>query len=672
VRTEGIVIVPAPGITRLLVGAALATLLAGGCAGPKPVVYTPEELSVAEQTNSLEALFERAAADLQEMDPSSEAATRTRATMAEIGGRLAGQLEAEVEDALAKARLQDGLVPRDALVRERDRIRPMERWDPERFRTLSDSIAAELARTDQAIGDQRATLDDLGDDQALERLKTLEALGELTGTGTPEQSKYVEQRLAILDDMRNQATEALQKQDIDEAQRVLHILQEAGPEDASVDERLVQVDEKVFERDFWSALEQGNPDGAYAAFAKLASSSSFAALRPSLEGSAGQMASYFSTLAAGATEEGSYEDAYRWFLQAREIQAALGTEVASLGPEEEAFIQHMQAAYIKARDSKHPGLAWAYLSVIEDLSPMTPSLRRQLRETREQVVVAATRRLTAFPFSEAEGTTGDFGENIGSKVIQYLFEAIPQDVRIIEREQLANIIQERKLAGSSSSDPQALASADYLVQGNILEAKVDSTDKVGHKTLRVVTEHREERNPKHDWWLNLSAGERRREPEPPQTLEKAVTEDVKFDVTVHRKVGIFSASYRLIDAQSAKVIFADSVRRKVEHEDESNEGIELGEFSMPFKLAELPSDTEILTQLADEVSLEIGKRIAEVLKDPEETYRTNSTRLASEGNFAGASEDAAYAVVLLERKDKDAGDLRRALRQYAVAASPGL
>jgi hypothetical protein len=147
---------------------------------------------------------------------------------------------------------------------------------------------------------------------------------------------------------------------------------------------------------------------------------------------------------------------------------------------------------------------------------------------------------------------------------------------------------------------------------------------------------------------------------------------VKFDVTIHRKVGIFSSSYRLIDAQSAKVIYADSVRRKVEHQDESNEGIELGEFSMPFKLAELPSDTEILTQLADEVSLEIGKRIAEVLKDPEDKYRATALRFASEGNFAGASEQAAYAVVLLDRKGKDSADLRKSLREYAVAASPAL
>ncbi|MGH0037435.1 MAG: CsgG/HfaB family protein [Myxococcota bacterium] len=664
---------PSPDPVRwIAVAAMLALGLAPACAGSKGTVYTPEEIAAAEQGDNLEALFEAAAASLQDMKPDSKAAAETRATMQAVGSRLSEGVEREVRANLEAARLESGLIPRDALTRERARIAKLQRWDPERFTALDEFFAMELAQTENAIAKNRAALGGLTDDQAVERLRILETLGELAGTGSEEQSKYVDQRLAIIEQMRVRATDALEEENLEEAQRVLMILKEAEPQNVSVEEQLVEVDEAVFERDFWTALEQGDPDGAYGAFSTLASSSSFAAVKPALEGSADKMSSYFGALAAGATQEGNFDDAYRWFLQAREIKTSLGQKVDSMGPEERTFVEAMQASYMKARKADRPGLAWAYLSVIEDLSPMTPSLRRQIRETREQVETAAVRRLTAFPFSEDNGQAGDFGEAVGAKVIQYLFEAIPQDVRIIEREQLSDILREREMAGTSQAEAAQLASADYLVQGSILEAKVDTVDKLGRKTLRVITEHREETNPRHASWLAMAEDMRAKTPEPPPTVIREIKEDVKFDVTIHRKVGIFSSSYRLIDAQSAKVIFADSVRRKVEHQDESNEGIELGEFSMPFKLAELPSDTEILTQLADEVSLEIGKRIAEVLRDPEEKYRATAQRFASEGNFAGASEQAAYAVVLLERKDKDAADLRKSLREYAVAASPAL
>ena len=120
-----------------------------------------------------------------------------------------------------------------------------------------------------------------------------------------------------------------------------------------------------------------------------------------------------------------------------------------------------------------------------------------------------------------------------------------------------------------------LASANYLVEGTILEAKVDSIEKKGRRTVRVVTEQETLPNPKHQWWMGLSSRERGKMEEPPETITVPKKEDISFEVTVHRKVGIFSVSYRVIDAGTAKVIFADSVRSKAEHEDDSREGVEL-------------------------------------------------------------------------------------------------
>jgi hypothetical protein len=547
----------------------------------------------------------------------------------------------------------------------------MERWDEDRFGTVAARIEGELGRTENAIAENRSRLHSLKDEQVLERLRVLEALGELTGAGSEQQAHYVEERLSILDQMRKRAEEALAREDIDEAQRVLQIIQEADPDAPALEEQLVEVDAKVFERDFWSALERGEPDAAFGAFQTLAGSSSFEKVRPRLEGSADKMATYFATLAAGATEEGRLEQAYRWFVQAREMKRALGRDASRAAPEEESFIARMQAAHREALEKLRPGLAWGCLNVVEQLTPSSPSLRRQLRETRDTVLVAATRRLTAFPFKEAPHEGPQFGEAVGAKVIQYLFEAIPQDIRIIEREQLGDILREKEIGKQEGGAGARLASADYLVQGDILEARVDTTEQGGRKTMRVVTEQEQKPNPKYEWWLGLESGERKKTPEPPETVTVPRKEDITIGVTVHRKVGIFSVSYRVIDAETARVMFADSLLEKVEHQDESSEGVELGDFSLKFKLADLPSDLEILAQLADTISLEIGQRLAEELKDPEVEYQKAAERHANEGNHLAASEQYAYAVALAERKGKPVDGLREKLRYSAVASSAG-
>ena len=98
----------------------------------------------------------------------------------------------------------------------------------------------------------------------------------------------------------------------------------------------------------------------------------------------------------------------------------------------------------------------------------------------------------------------------------------------------------------------------------------------------------------------------------------------------------------------------------------NTEGVELGQFKQDFKLASLPSDLEILAQLADTISAEIGRRLAEVLMDPEARYQSTGDRYIDEGNYAKASEQFAYSFVLAERKGKNVDEIGQLLRDAAV------
>jgi hypothetical protein len=267
-------------------------------------------------------------------------------------------------------------------------------------------------------------------------------------------------------------------------------------------------------------------------------------------------------------------------------------------------------------------------------------------------------------------TDSEFGDAVASKVVQHLFEKLPNDIRVIEREQLSDVMREKTIESESGHGrSENLAAADFLVQGTILEAKVDSIDKRGKQTTRVTTQMIDMRNPDYDAWLALSSKERKKVPEPPIQIRAPRYEDVTIEVTVHRKVGLFSASFRLIDAQSAKVIFADSARAKAEHEDTSSEGVELGDFKKEFKLASLPSDTEILTALADDVSAQIGDKLGQALANPELRYSQDAERYVEEANYEAAAQALASAIVLGEEKGRDVTAQLAELRDVSIRSS---
>jgi curli biogenesis system outer membrane secretion channel CsgG len=650
---------------RIQLAAALGAVLAvvalasTGCA-TKGTQITDEEIGAARSNGTLEALYARVQAELQA--EGSRPSERTLAVKAQIGSLLAESLEGDVEKRMAADRLPNGRLPLASIEAIRNELAPMAQWDPERGGRLDKQIATEESQTRAAMDELQTRLSGLADDAYEERLQAVDGLAALAGPGGPDADRWSARREELLTALNTRVDAAIQAEQFSDAQRMLQVARQISPGDATIDTKLASVDAQLFEKRFWKALEDGDPEGAYKMLRDIAKADNFAAIQPRLAASADPMAKFFVALASDATSKGNLPDAYRWFSRARSIRRLLGQEQASVLPEEAPFVDMVKQQYWDARKDKRPALAWAYLSVVNDLEPSSPSLRRMVRETHDEVLELAVKRVAAQPFQDS--TAGhQFGENVSSLVVQELLERIPQDVKIIEREELENILREKEIGKESTT---SLAAADYLIQGDILEAKVDTNEKKGRKTVRVTTDTVTEQNPAYLRWLELSEKERSKIEAPPQQITKEQKEDVSIDVTLHKKVGVFAVSYRVVDADSAKVIFADSLREKEEHEDTSTEGVEIGNFKMPFKLAQLPSDTEILSKLADTVSKEIGERLAKVLADPEDRYAEAARRYLDEGNYTKACTQFAYADVLSQRKGKDTGDLDDEMRTAAM------
>jgi len=636
------------GFVRIVAVVALSLLLA--CAGEAPPMYTASQLDEAQQAGTLSEVFESVSAKLATLDPSDKQRPKLEALLAEIGPTVAQERVAEIRQLAQASALPSGMIPLTVIDEQKEHIPSVSRYDAATAREFEDELETERGRTQAAIDESLKSADALPDDDIAGRLELMGRVAELAGPGSDAESVYRLERDRTLDELTRSAAEAMETEQYDEAQKALRQLTEVDPDNQELSEQLAQADSKVFEQQFWQALEDGKPDAAYQQFAALSESENFDEVRPRLEGSADTMAQFFVTLAAAATREGKLPDAYRWFRQARDIRELLDQNPKAEVPEEQMFVDSIHARFEKAKAEELYGLAWGYLSIIRELRPNYPTLRRETRETGDQVLQRAIKRLSAGAFEDSKTGT-ESGATVGSKVVQYLFEKIPNDVRIIERAKLEDVESE---------------DADYLLQGSILEARVDASEEKGQQTLRVVTETERVTNPRYVQWLALTAKEREKRPAPEETVLVDKKEDITVNTTHHRKVGLFSTSFRLIDAESGKVLFADSVRRQSEHVDTSSEGIQIGSFKKEFEIADLPSDLEILAELADEISNEIGSQLAEILVNPEASYEKSARRYLDEGSYLDAAQDLGYALALRIRKDEDIVELRDELMRTSV------
>lgn len=650
--------------------ALLLTVIAvtlGGCAESGPSFVVPANTQAVPQAN-LETLFEQIATQVSSAKPGSTRAIELNNQLAVVGGELAQRAAATARTRLSAVGRVDGQIPLGALEREIGGLETIQRYSPSVHDQLQLDLQREFETTRSAIDAREGKLAALGDNQTLERLNLLSELSALAGTGSEQQLRYAAQRDAILKNVSQEAEEAIRNEDYEKAQGLLGIVQEVNPEDSAARKKKCEVDGKVLSKRFSQTLESGRVGGSAQMLQEFSETDCFDEIREQLSGSAASTAEAFAMLGQEAAASGRLGLAYERYRDAHVIQKLLLGQTGSLG-NTQSFVAKVDRAFQKAYDGKQYGLALGFLSVLTDFGEITPKLRQRVRQTREEVTRRAVRGVTAYPFADSPTSAAKVGDAVASKVVQYIFQTIPSDVRIVEREQLERILGECERVGNCSD----LDTADFIVQGSILDAKVETTEKVSNETRRVVTGNEAVVNPDHVRWSQLSDRERKKTTEPPRTVSRDVTEDVTIQVTNVRKVGIISVSYRVIEANSGRVLFTDSIQTKQEFQDDGRQGIQLGNFMQETDFVELPPDIEILSGnegLADKISAEIGGKLVDFLQNPEAQYSKEAKRFENEGDFVAAATRAAYALILAESKDaKNQNELRETLKRYAMASA---
>lgn len=619
-------------------------LLLVACAATVQTV-SQQEINQAQSEGRLEPLFGQLETQLARQDISSRSRTQLDAQKQQVGSMLANT---RIDAIHAKLSALAAPIPLSVLSEADAMAQPVQRWDAGKYAPLASELRDRRQTTQSAINDRLQLVNSLGVEEAGRKIKALDEVAALSG-GTLGEG-YLQQKNAFIEDLYNRAVQAMERSQLTEARGFLSPVSEVNPDYKGTRGMMLQINAGLFEKRFWDALGQDSPDEAYHLFLELAETPGFDLVRDQVAPAADDLVKYFLALGDKQRKQGNLGQAFESLRQARYIRNHLG-QSGVYSPEEKAFMAQVDSLADRARKSEDNVLAYGYLLVLEMFDPTYPSVRQNLRALRETVLTEAEIKLAAMPMSNSNQGRA-YGSGLASKVSQYLMAKIPGDVDIIERAQFDSIISRVKRPDASTY------LSYYYVQGDILEAGVDTSQKTGNRQVRVVTEYTDTPNPDYDKWAKMSSSARRDTPEPPRLLRIPHKEDVTIKSTSVKKVGVFSVTFRLVDPFSSKVLLEDSVSEKATQEGESIEGMEIGEFHQEGKTADLPSDSEMLDALADKVSQDIGERLITELQAPEKHYREYGLRASNEDKLQSAAINLGYAAILTEQKGQQPGEVR--------------
>jgi hypothetical protein len=625
---------------------------------PKITSILPEAIESATDKAGLESIYSQLTTDLE--STSKEDYPQEFSMLAKVKVRLSDIVTTELTTLIEESKNANDIITAQTLENINTQALALNDLDPSKYLNISNTLKVEKSNTDKYIATSNDKLATLPESALREKLQTLNELYELSG-----KTEYQTQKDTLISDIETQITSSLTADQIDEALvEKLSILKQEQPSNKVIKNKLATVNGKIFENRFFAALANDEPLLAYEHFLTLTTTEDFDTIKSNLAETGETMAQYFSALGTEATSEDKLLTAYNWHVRSNNVQSNLNISADSSSTN--SFIEKVIAEYQKSMEQQNFELGLGYLKVIKEFSPQHSLLRTATRKTYNKVLQRALLQVSTTAFTNSQGAH-DFGNNVSAKITQHLFNNLPNDVRIIEREQYDAILREVELNQSNGEEKADLVSVDYIITGNVLEAKVDSQEVQGKKTVRVTSGTQRVRNPEFTAWSDLPEDNRDDIEQPPAMIVEDVVEDVTINLTKHRKTGVFSVSYRLVDAASGKVVLPNSITLTEQFSDTSTEGVELGDFSLPFKLAELPSDLEILGTLASKAAETVGLELVAKLKNPEARYLEEGQKSAADQNFFEATSSYARAFTLSDFKDLPTDELLSALKDNTMA-----
>jgi len=295
------------------------------------------------------------------------------------------------------------------------------------------------------------------------------------------------------------------------------------------------------------------------------------------------------------------------------------------------------------------GSAWFWYEKIRGIDPDYPQIFFLTQAMEDNIRQRVQKSIAVFDFNSPSNSE-DAGIIVANNLITYLFKNASGDIKILERENLKSILEEMKLgqigvvSGTTAKQMGRVYGIDVAIMGSVLLYNVDTTRSEGTKSVRYKVGTRIEDNIDYQNW-------KARHPNPtPQQIKDAPAAKVKSDVSEvkdykvsrQKKVGFVQLSFRIVDVSTGENIQVKTIEAKEKFEDETSAGIP--EAKVKFDPLEIPTGTEILQKLTENVVSDLGREALSPLKNLETKYFQDGENHLRRRNNIGAAESFIDAV----------------------------
>ncbi|MDH4226151.1 MAG: hypothetical protein OEV59_00150 [Deltaproteobacteria bacterium] len=287
----------------------------------------------------------------------------------------------------------------------------------------------------------------------------------------------------------------------------------------------------------------------------------------------------------------------------------------------------------------------------------------QLRDkVRDEVKRRALSTVAVRPFT---GPSGDesAGRFFTTKITDFFIKDMATDVNVVERgAALSDIVKESEVkalqGGESGENAMKFVDADYMLVGDISDYKVESKESKMSKMVRGKTGMTQTRNPAYDEWQKKKEG-----PEPTKYRDTPVYEDVKVDGVRYKKTAFVSVGYKVVDTEKARgiVLYSGLIEKKKDVSDESSDSVNLGEFVIEAKIANLPSDGELLNTARSEAVEDLKADLRKIFASMDVKLVAEAEKLREKKNYKGALDKLVRAYFIALKKSADTSAIEEAI-----------
>jgi tetratricopeptide (TPR) repeat protein len=297
------------------------------------------------------------------------------------------------------------------------------------------------------------------------------------------------------------------------------------------------------------------------------------------------------------------------------------------------------------------GNALIWYEKVESLIPNYPELYEKIRDLREERIKRRIKKSIAVFDITSPSNDKDAGRNAADKLVAYLHQNASSDLRIIERENLQNILREMQLGQSGLVDAKSaqtvvkMRGIDTFIIGTVLKHFSSKTDNSSMEQVKVLVDEEDVRNPEFSDWLIMNPRPTAEDMKnaPPRTIKKRNYQFISYKKGVVKITALFDISYKLVDTTTGENIYTNTIAGRLIKEDKYQDGVPVA--NIPPDALDIQTESEVLGELTDQKIAEMGQSVLKHFQSLEREYYNQGQQLQKNRKYDLAVEkfmDALY------------------------------